>query len=1199
MRRQRGLYALSAVLLALLLPAFAAPQFSVERGVFAEPFALQITPEVDGATVLVSVDGSVPTAAVTGPIEVSGTSIVRAMELDGDGVAGPISTHTYLFPDDIVRQPAMDPAITQSAAYGDDVLETLASLPSISIVSSTPLTTTRSPVSAEYIDPDGDDLQVTCAAARTGTTSLGYPKNSLRFYFNGDYGPDEVDFDFWPLDGEGPAPSRTQEDLSLRAGHDSVFYLGAQGQYTRNPWMDASQLAMGHTAPHGSYAHVYENGSYIGLYYVRERFGAAFMAAYLGGSKSGYEGVNEGTVKSGSGAAWGQIVANRSDFAALEPWLHVEHYLDYMLLNYYAGNTWDWTAYHNWAAAGPSAPNAGGYRFYSSDSDICLYYDYPVNALYLPGPADIFPALMASGDPEFRVALADAIHRNLEGEGPLTPERAAARYDALATQIEAAVTAESARWGYGWWDRDGEWSTERARLMNGYFPYRTDELLAQVRAAGWYPLDAPVLSIPSGELERGDAVSIELPEGAEGAELWYTLDGTDPRARGGEPGSTAMLAEGGVVVVEMTHATVLRARQRSGASWGPVTLGEYAVAEAMPLVLNEWNTVGEDEQLDDRGFVGSGSDDALGVIVGNGGPWMEFVLTETVDLRGWRLTLADLRGPAGEIHFADDSRLAALPAGTLLTVSASLPEDARLDVEAGDWRLQLTATADGALARSSGFRVSAQEWQLSGWDADGHRRLGPVGEGISPRRGISAHEVGALLANPSSAVEADNGDYGASTRSTYAAPNSWEGGEQDLSGLRGGNGGVVEPPDPVEDEPDPDEPVAEGGCATSPRAGTWLGLLALVALAACRTGPADKDSGTAERCFADLDADGHGDAASPAACAAGVTSADDCDDTDPARSPSTPEQCNGVDDDCDGTLDNAPVDALLFYADADGDGWGDDTTVVEACAVAPGVTVLAGDCDDTDADVHPDAEEPCDGIDRDCDGVGYSQMGTNEACAAESCAALLEADPDAPDGAYWLSLASGSVSSVWCDMGTGGWMLGFNRNTASTGSQGSFGSGEEGTASLATSPELASASATPALGWLDLNGEDWTELRVTAAAYGARTYTSRTIPREALRINFGEPGYLLYGGDTGYYWCGGPASYTDAGVGAVNNPAGATPDCKGHGSLGSGWDFAEAGGANTGLTLCGGDGSYWLAATWGGTWLWYGAAGGAQALWVR
>lgn len=134
---------------------------------------------------------------------------------------------------------------------------------------------------------------------------------------------------------------------------------------------------------------------------------------------------------------------------------------------------------------------------------------------------------MGVGDPEFRVALADAIHRNLEGEGPLTAERAGARYEAIADSIEEAVTAESARWGYGWWDRDGEWDTERARLLDTYFPYRTRELLFQVQSAGWYPLAAPVLSIPSGELTPGDEVSVELPGDAE-AELWYTVDGTDP-----------------------------------------------------------------------------------------------------------------------------------------------------------------------------------------------------------------------------------------------------------------------------------------------------------------------------------------------------------------------------------------------------------------------------------------------------------------------------------------------------------------------------------------------------------------------------------------------------------------------------------------------------------------------------------------------
>ena len=56
---------------------------------------------------------------------------------------------------------------------------------------------------------------------------------------------------------------------------------------------------------------------------------------------------------------------------------------------------------------------------------------------------------------------------------------------------------------------------------------------------------------------------------------------------------------------------------------------------------------------------------------------------------------------------------------------------------------------------------------------------------------------------------------------------------------------------------------------------------------------------------------------------------------------------------------------------------------------------------------------------------------------------------------------------------------------------------------------------------------------------------------------------------------------------------------KGHTNLGSGWDFSDSHSANAGLTLCGSDGSNFLAATWGGTWISYGTAGGAQAIWVR
>jgi len=100
-------------------------------------------------------------------------------------------------------------------------------------------------------------------------------------------------------------------------------------------------------------------------------------------------------------------------------------------------------------------------------------------------------------------------------------------------------------------------------------------------------------------------------------------------------------------------------------------------------------------------------------------------------------------------------------------------------------------------------------------------------------------------------------------------------------------------------------------------------------------------------------------------------------------------------------------------------------------------------------------------------------------------------------------------------------------------------------------------------------------------------------------ISFGEDGYKLYGGTTAYYWCGGDTSYTDSGIGAVSNPKGAPLDCKGHGSLGSGWDFSTSTSANAGLTLCSSDGSNFLAASHGGRWNSYGSAGGAEAIWVR
>jgi hypothetical protein len=94
----------------------------------------------------------------------------------------------------------------------------------------------------------------------------------------------------------------------------------------------------------------------------------------------------------------------------------------------------------------------------------------------------------------------------------------------------------------------------------------------------------------------------------------------------------------------------------------------------------------------------------------------------------------------------------------------------------------------------------------------------------------------------------------------------------------------------------------------------------------------------------------------------------DCDDTTADIHPGADERCNGVDDDCDGVEDDPPVvDTPGWYADDDGDGFGDDTRT--ACLPAEGFVDVPGDCDDTNADIHPAAAEVCnDAQDNDCDG---------------------------------------------------------------------------------------------------------------------------------------------------------------------------------------------------------------------------------------
>ena len=126
--------------------------------------------------------------------------------------------------------------------------------------------------------------------------------------------------------------------------------------------------------------------------------------------------------------------------------------------------------------------------------------------------------------------------------------------------------------------------------------------------------------------------------------------------------------------------------------------------------------------------------------------------------------------------------------------------------------------------------------------------------------------------------------------------------------------------------------------------------------------------------YADADADGFGlSDATVEACdlpEGHAAVAGDCDDSTAAVNPDAPEVCNTIDDDCDGTIDeDDATDALTWYADADGDGYGDASSTAAACTQPTGYVSDDTDCDDGEMLSNPGETEVCDELDNDCDGT--------------------------------------------------------------------------------------------------------------------------------------------------------------------------------------------------------------------------------------
>ncbi|MDP6379813.1 MAG: lamin tail domain-containing protein, partial [Phycisphaerae bacterium] len=470
--------------------------------------------------------------------------------------------------------------------------------------------------SIEYILPDGSDG----FQENTGIRVFGNwarqpdktPKRNFRLLFKDEYGDTKLRF---PLFGDDAVDTYDQIALRSNFGHGWVDPSGTgrpQAQYIRDHWAREVQKAMGHPSPQGQLqVHLYINGLYWGLYQPMERPDAGFAASYLGGDKEDYDVIHDGNPSGDttSMTAWNTMMgmttlSSNAQYEAIQTYLNIESFIDYMVLEIYGGNT-DWPGKNWWAARNRTA--AAQFHFFAWDSEEIFRSLSTNNAGVSSGaPGTLYSRLR--GNAEFRLLFADRVQKYFFNSGLLTPEAMDAQWRGFTDEIYEAMVAESVRWGdyrrdvhqyyyadwhegtYFLYTRDNQWLQERDRLLTGttrlpggMFPQRTGVVLQQFKDLGLYPtLDAASFNQHGGRVSPGFNLTITAPAGT----IYYTLDGTDPREYGtGAVSGSAILYSGPVA---LSGTVTVKARVLSGPTWS--ALNEALFDVGMPtLAITEIN----------------------------------------------------------------------------------------------------------------------------------------------------------------------------------------------------------------------------------------------------------------------------------------------------------------------------------------------------------------------------------------------------------------------------------------------------------------------------------------------------------------------------------------------------------------------------------------------------------------------------------
>ena len=370
------------------------------------------------------------------------------------------------------------------------------------------------PASVELIGgPQNHDYTGTCGVrlhGGHGRLAEKNPKHSFRLVFKKEYGKKTMKY---PVFGEDE-PSQFNQ-LVVRCHFGNAWQHWAEdnrqrAQYTRDVWARRIQKKMGHTSVNALYVHLFLNGMYWGLYNIAERVDDQYGKDHLGGKKNDIDvikieedGGNHIEASEGDLAAWEEmnaVAARAADdayYQRLDTLLDIDNFIDYMLINQYAGNT-DWN-HHNWYAIrrhNNESEASEGFKFLCWDSELILMNvsENLASGAVSSDKAGAVTAIYRNllQNPKFAKRYVRRAKEVLTADGLLGEKSVVQVWDSLYYTIDKALYDEAARWGdyrrdVHRWQSGGQLYTvdefyipERNRLLYEYFPSRSEKVLADI-----------------------------------------------------------------------------------------------------------------------------------------------------------------------------------------------------------------------------------------------------------------------------------------------------------------------------------------------------------------------------------------------------------------------------------------------------------------------------------------------------------------------------------------------------------------------------------------------------------------------------------------------------------------------------------------------------------------------------------------------